>query len=76
MDLVRSGGLLGVELVNGLSLMPKFKRMGVLVGNLVALLAPPHATPGSLHGFLGTFAMDMLAEQTSSLLLWPRSMSL
>jgi hypothetical protein len=53
LDLVKSGGLLGVEMVNGLTLMPKCKRMGSLVGSLRALVERPLATPKSLHGFLG-----------------------
>ena len=48
LDLVKSGGLLGVEMVNGLTLMPKS-----LVGSLRALVERPLASPKSLHGFLG-----------------------
>ena len=52
-DLAKSGGLLGVELINGLSLAPKFKRLGSIVSSLVSLLGSKRGSPQNVHSFLG-----------------------
>ena len=66
MDLTKSGASLGVELSNGVDLMPKQKRLGCLFAGLVALIKNPMATPKGLHGYLGTLQWTcLLFSQTS-----------
>ena len=52
-DLSRSGVLLGVELVNGISLLPKRKRMGALMSGLRHLLSRQIASACAMHEYLG-----------------------
>ena len=63
-DLLRSGVVLGVELVNGMSLVPKRKRMGSLVGGLCSLLADPVTTPRFMQSFLGTLQWTCLLSRS------------
>ena len=62
-DLAKSGGLLGVELINGLSLAPKFKRLGSIVSSLVALLGSKRGSPQNVHSFLGTVQWTCLLNR-------------
>lgn len=62
-DMVKSGALLGVELVNGLSLMPKCKRFGSLVGSLQVLLRKPMASPTAVHSYAGVLQWSCLLNR-------------
>ena len=62
-DLARSGVLLGVEIVKGLNLMPKSKRMGVLLSSLLALLAGAMGSPKGVHSFLGKLQWTSLLNR-------------
>ena len=62
-DLARSGGLLGVELVSGLSLLPKSKRLGVLLASLIALLSDPWSSPQAIQSYLGTLQWTCLLNR-------------
>ena len=62
-DLARSGAMLGNELVNGMRLLPKSRRLGALLGGFMSLLSTKRASPASMHEFVGVVQWSFLANR-------------
>ena len=62
-DSAKSGALLRVELVNGVGLMPKCKRIGSMVGGLRTLLHEPRSSPTALHSYAGVLQWSCLLNR-------------
>ena len=62
-NLATTGVMLGVELVRGVSLMPKQKRLGSLVRGLTELLIRPRATPRQIDSYLGVLQWTCLLNR-------------